>query len=87
MEQQPIRAVYHNGQLTLLDDVNLAEGEVIALVILTEREKIRLALGDLLVEGLEPPVDSRSDEELMREIEEGFKGQPPLSDDIIKERY
>lgn len=83
----PIRAVYSSGQLRLLDPVDLVEGQQIEVVILTERERVRAALGDLLAKF--PHADDEEDideEALMREIEEGFKGTPPLSDDIIAER-
>jgi predicted DNA-binding antitoxin AbrB/MazE fold protein len=77
---QPIRAVYNNGQLRLLDPVNLSEGEQIQLMILSDKERVDAALGDLLVEIPEP------EDAFAREIEEGFRGQSPLSDTIIEER-
>jgi predicted DNA-binding antitoxin AbrB/MazE fold protein len=83
---QPIRAIYHEGQLRLLDSVDLAEGQEIQLLILPDREKLRAALGDLLIE-----VDATEDEDfdetkLQAEIGEAFRGQPPLSETIIEER-
>lgn len=89
MSSQPVRAVYSEGQLRLLDPVNLSEGEEVQLTILSEEERVLAALGDLLVKVPEPTDEDFVDldeEMLAREIEEGFRGQPPLSDTIIEER-
>ena len=84
---QAIRAVYSAGQLRLLDPVDLSEGQQIQLIILSDEERIRAALGDLLIE-VPDPTDVNTDEvALMREIEDGFRGQPPLSETIINERH
>jgi predicted DNA-binding antitoxin AbrB/MazE fold protein len=82
---QPIRAIYKGGQLRLLEPVNLVEGQEIRVMILSEREQVRAALGDLLVE---VPDDAQDIDEtsLAQEIETGFKGQSPLSESIIQER-
>jgi predicted DNA-binding antitoxin AbrB/MazE fold protein len=97
MISQPIRAVYSQGQLRLLDPVNLSEGEEVQLMILSDsmplkhewrsiEERVLAALGDLLVE-IPDPTGADLDEALLaREMEEGFRGQPPLSDTIIEER-
>ena len=83
---QPIRAIYSEGQLRLLDPVDLSEGQEIQLVILSERERFRAALGDLVVEAPKSTDDPIDEEALLREIREAFRGQPPLSDTIIEER-
>jgi predicted DNA-binding antitoxin AbrB/MazE fold protein len=85
MISQPIRAVYSQGQLRLLDSVNLSEGEEVQLMILSDEERVLAALGDLLVEVPEPLGEEIDEEALAREIEEGFRGQS-LSDTIIEER-
>lgn len=82
---QSIRAVYHEGQLRLLDPVDLSEGQEVQLVILSEHERVRSALGDLLVE-YDVPTDDIDEDALMREIEAGFRGQSSLSAAIIDER-
>ena len=83
----PIRAIYNDGQLRLLEPVDLSEGQEIQLLILSEDERIRAALGDLLVEIAEPADAPEIDEDaLYREIEAAFRGQPPLSYTIIEER-
>lgn len=83
---QPIRAVYSEGQLRLLDPVDLSEGEEIQLMILSDEERVLAALGDLLVEIPDPMGEDVDEDALAHEIEEGFRGQPPLSDTIIEER-
>jgi predicted DNA-binding antitoxin AbrB/MazE fold protein len=83
---QSVRAIYNQGSLRLLEPVDLAEGQEIRVVILSERERIRAALGDLLVQYPEVPDDDFDEEALAREIEEAFRGQPPLSETIIEER-
>jgi predicted DNA-binding antitoxin AbrB/MazE fold protein len=84
---QPIRAVYDHGSLRLLDDVQLAEGQEVHLVILSERDRARIALGDLLVEMPEPPGAAEIDEAaLLEEVAEALRGAPPLSEAIIAER-
>jgi hypothetical protein len=55
-------------------------------MILSDKERVIAALGDLLVEIPEPTGENLDEEELARQIEEDFRGQPPLSDTIIEER-
>jgi predicted DNA-binding antitoxin AbrB/MazE fold protein len=83
---QPIRAVYKSGQLWLLDPVHLTEGQEICVLILSEEERVRAALGDLVVPYAAAAEDNVDEEALAREVEEGFRGQPPLSDTILEER-
>lgn len=83
---QPIRAVYSEGTLRLLDEAPLTEGQEVQLVILSEKERARVALGDLVVD-----LGDRYDEEidevaLLEEIAKGFRGAPLLSEAIIAER-
>ena len=42
---QPIRAVYKGGQLLLLDPVQLTEGQEIRVLIFSEEDRVRAALG------------------------------------------
>ena len=46
---QPIRAVYKGGKLWLLDPVHLTEGQEMRVLILSEEDRVRAALGDLVV--------------------------------------
>ena len=83
---RPIHAVYRAGQIHPLEQVNLSEGQEIRVMILSDEELVRTALGDLLL----PPaasVDEDLDEQMLAQvIEEGFREQPPLSETIIQER-
>jgi predicted DNA-binding antitoxin AbrB/MazE fold protein len=83
---QPIRAVYDNGSLRLLDEVQLEEGQQVHLVILSEKERVRAALGDLLMEWPNPGDVDIDEDALRAELTEAFRGLPPLSEEIIAER-
>jgi len=83
---QILRAVYEQGHLRLLDPVDLKEGQEIHVMIMSERELARAALADLLVQMPDPTDDDFDEEAVAREIEEAFRGQPPLSETIIEER-
>jgi predicted DNA-binding antitoxin AbrB/MazE fold protein len=83
---QSIRAVYKGGQLWLLDPVHLTEGQEIRVPILSEEDRVRAALGDLVIPYSAPPEEDVDEEALVREVEEGFRGQPPLSETILEER-
>jgi predicted DNA-binding antitoxin AbrB/MazE fold protein len=86
-----IRAIYENGKLRLLDPVELAEGQQVEIVLhlKTEKELIREALKDLPIRWSDPNAyadDDVDEEALMREIDETFSGDPPLSQYIIEDR-
>ena len=49
MMSQPIRAVYKGGQRWLLDLVHVMEGQVMRVLILSEEDWVRAALGSLVV--------------------------------------
>lgn len=83
---QPIRAVYSDGILRPLDEVKLAEGQEVHLVILTERERVRAALGDLVMDIPDPGGPEIDEAALRAELTEAFRGLPPLSEEIIAER-
>lgn len=81
-----IRAVYRNGQLQLLDPVELAEGQEVQLHILDEPNRVRDALSDLLVQVRFEDDDETLDEvALQQEIDRASQGVT-LSDVIIEER-
>jgi predicted DNA-binding antitoxin AbrB/MazE fold protein len=84
---QPIRAVYDHGSLRLLDEVELAEGQEVHVVILSDKERLEAALGDLLIRMPEPPgADDIDEAALLEEVADAFRGLPPLSEEIIAER-
>jgi predicted DNA-binding antitoxin AbrB/MazE fold protein len=86
--EQLVRAVYEQGRLRLLDPVDLTEGQEIQLMIVSERERARAALADVVVQydaGAE--LDETIDEAaLLAEIDANTKGKPAISDAIIEER-
>ena len=86
MMSQPIRAVYKGGKLWLLDPVHLTEGQEVRVLILSEEERVRAALGDLVVPVSAPAEEDVDEEALAREVEAGFRGQSPLSETILEER-
>ena len=83
---QPIRAVFNEGSLRLLDEVQLAEGQEVHLVILSERERVDAALGDLLMKWPDPGDVDIDEAALLEELADAFRGLPPLSEEIIAER-
>ena len=64
---QPIRAVYKGGKLWLLDPVHLTEGQEVRVLILSEEDRVRAALGDLVVPVLAPAEEDVDEEALARE--------------------
>lgn len=87
MVAQPIRAIYEQGRLRLLDPIDLAEGQEIQLMILSERERARTVLADILVHH-EPDteLDDINEAALQAEIDAETKGKVTVSDAIIEER-
>ena len=90
----PIRAIYEDGRLRLLDPVELTEGQQVEVTIqqqpappLTEDEKLRAALGNSV--RFPPPRSPHGAldiEALQRELDEALKDLPPVSEYIIRER-
>jgi len=93
MAAQKSWAVYHDGQLQLLDPLDLAEGQRVQVTVTDERAAISAALADLLEQwdnALGPlpllPTGDLDEEALLRELHEATRGLPPLSEEIIEER-
>jgi predicted DNA-binding antitoxin AbrB/MazE fold protein len=86
-----IRAIYEGGKLRLLEPVNLIEGQEVELVlkVTSEQDRVRAALADLPIrwpDMISATEDDLDEAALAREIEEGFRNAPPLSETIIQER-
>jgi predicted DNA-binding antitoxin AbrB/MazE fold protein len=81
-----VRAVYEQGWLRLLDPVNLIEGQEIHVMLVSERERARAVLDDLLVQYEPEPVEEIDETKLLAEIDAAMQGKPPISDAIIEER-
>ena len=87
MVAQPIRAIYEQGRLRLLDPVALAEGQEIQLMILSERERARTVLSDILVHyERDTELDEIDETALLAEIQADTQGKPAISVAIIEER-
>lgn len=85
-----IRAIYHNGQLKLLDPVDLVEGQEVELQILESQKSLQELVGDLLENFTDDEInidESQIDEEaILAQIAEAMKGKRPLSEIIIEDR-
>lgn len=84
----PVRAIYENGQLRLLDPVDLREGQTVTVNIepVSEQNALRAVLGDL-IRWSDPDINS--DEWVEAEaqnIDRTFQGEIPLSQYIIEDR-
>jgi hypothetical protein len=56
------------------------------VLILSEEDRVRAALGDLVVPCAATAEEDVDEEALAQEVEEGCRGQVPLSDAILEER-
>ena len=83
---QAVRAVYEQGWLRLLDPVNLIEGQEIHVMLVSERERARAMLDDLLVQYDLEYVEDVDEVKLLAEIDAAMQGKPPISDAIFEER-
>ena len=83
---QAVRAIYEQGCLRLLDPVHLMEGQEIHVMLLSERERARVALDDLLVQYEPASVGDVNEAKLLEEIDAAMQGKPPVSEAIIQER-
>ena len=83
-----VRAIYENGQLRLLDPVELIEGQQVSINIeaLTEQDRIREMLGDLV--RWHDPTDNRDAwvEDEAEAVDMAFRGDPPMSQLVIEDR-
>jgi len=77
-----VRAIYEHGQLRLLDPVDLAEGQAVNIAILSEKDRVRAALGDFVA----PRKMDNKDSEVERYANDIETGTRPLSEIIIEER-
>lgn len=80
-----VRAIYHQGQLRLLDPVNLSEGQQVQLQIVETEAPLKSLIADLLspFEAYETVAD---EETLMQILDQQLAGKRPLSEIILEER-
>lgn len=80
-----VRAIYQNGNLQLLDDVELKEGQEVQLHIVEKQITTRELLGDLLAT-FDFDVEDFDEEATQKDLDEAMAGKRPLSEIIIEER-
>jgi len=80
-----VRAIYRDGNLHLLDNVNLQEGEEVNLQILPKMKSIQDLVSDLLVSAKSNAALADEDE-LFEQLDDALKGKQPLSEIVIKDR-
>src|SRR6266853_37910 len=68
---QAVRAVYEQGWLRLLDPVNLIEGQEVHVMLVSERERARDVLDEILVQYEPEPVEEIDEIKLQVEIVSG----------------
>ena len=90
---QDVRAIYEGGRLRPLDPVALAEGEQVRLTILSQRERVRAARGDVLAAPALEATDARDDAASLAQAEidaawtaMAAGGHAPASEAIMQER-
>jgi predicted DNA-binding antitoxin AbrB/MazE fold protein len=83
---QTIAAIFHDGRFEPLEPVSVSEGERVNIMIVSERDRAREILGDVLVDYSDQPVADIDEEALLKLIAEGYSGTTPLSETIIQER-
>ena len=66
--------------------MKLVEGQEIHVMLVSEQERARSVLDDLLVPYEPEPVEEIDETKLLAEIDAAMQGQPLISDAIIEER-
>jgi predicted DNA-binding antitoxin AbrB/MazE fold protein len=83
-----IRAIYHNGQLRLLDPIDLQEGEEVNVQITKPTTALLVAIADMLMPVEDNNVDDQwDDEHHQATLDKALEGHRPLSEIILEERY
>jgi predicted DNA-binding antitoxin AbrB/MazE fold protein len=80
-----IRAVYRDGQLRLLDPVELQEGEEVQIQIVRPAVRLVDAAADMLVT-FDEVVEDIDEAALQSQLDAALRGKRPLSEIIIEER-
>lgn len=80
-----VRAIYRDGQLKILDPVDLTEGQEVRIHILDTTISVRELVQDMLM-SVDFDTDDVDEEAIMEDLDQALNGQRPLSDIIIEER-
>jgi len=84
-----IRAIYHDGQLRLLDPINLREGQEIQIHIVEQPDSLTQALADMLIliGESESALTGYDESAAQQRLDAALSGQRPLSEIILEERH
>ncbi len=84
-----IRAIYHDGQLRLLDPINLREGQEIQIHIVEQPDSLTQAIADLLISvgEREAEIAGYDESAAQQRLDVALSGQRPLSEIILEERH
>lgn len=81
-----VRAIYQNGQLELLEPVDLVDGEEVHIQIVDKEDILLDLMSDLIIQSESADEDELIDEDaLIRQLDRTTKGTT-LSDIVIDER-
>lgn len=80
-----IRAVYEMGQLRPLEPLSLTDGQEVFLAILSERTRMRAALGGILAPASTEPEDTLDEAAIVAMIDAELRGSVSVSDAILEE--
>lgn len=82
-----VRAIYHNGQLRLLEPIDLQEGQEVQLQITKQPTDLLDAIADMLMPLHDDIVAHWDDESHQATLDKALEGHRPLSEIILEERY
>ena len=80
-----VRAIYQKGNLQLLDDVELTEGQEVQLQIVEKPTSTQELIGDLLAT-FDFELDDFDEDATQKDLDRVMAGKRPLSEIIIEER-
>ena len=83
-----VQAIYRDGQLQLLESVDLRDGQQVqvSIEVTNEREMLKDILGDLVMWSNPDDNSEAWVEALSPEIDRAYQGNSPLSQIVIEER-
>lgn len=81
-----VRAIYQDGNLQLLDRVQLENGQEVQLHIVEKTITTRDLIGDLL-NPFNLELDEINEQAIQKDLDEAMVGKRPLSEIIIEERH
>ena len=80
-----VRAIYRDGQLEILDPIDLTNGQEVRIQILDTPTSIHALVHDMLMT-VDFDTDELDEETILQDLDQALSGKRPLSDLIIEER-